>query len=117
MVRGGLGEPKELRGVERAVETQTPPPTPAVSISAHECEEGQRQDWSDTQQSLRNAKQPIDSANYNVQAGNEKLKKLTEGGYPVDFTRGLWCWGVWGGDSRGPPSQSTGFGGLMDVTF
>ncbi|XP_054572749.1 mast cell-expressed membrane protein 1 isoform X2 [Eptesicus fuscus] len=49
-----------------------------VSISARECEEGQRQGWSDIQQSIINAKQRIDSANRNVQAGNEKLKKLTE---------------------------------------
>lgn len=52
----------------------------AVSISARECEEGQRQGWRSVEQSISNAKQRIDLANRNVQAWNEKLKKLAEGG-------------------------------------
>lgn len=82
MVRGGPGGDQGVRvGVERAAVTQTPPPPPqpAVSISARECEEGQRKGWSYVKQSLSNNKQSIDLANRNVQAENEKLKKLTEG--------------------------------------
>lgn len=82
MVRGDPGgRPRgQGGGRESGCDTDIPtPPPPAVSISVRECEEGQRQGWSNIQQRLSNAKQCIDLANRNAQAGNEKLKKLTEG--------------------------------------
>nr|KAF6309754.1 mast cell expressed membrane protein 1 [Pipistrellus kuhlii] len=74
------GSPRGRAGVESAASEHDLICGDAVSISARECEEGQRQGWSNAEQSINNAKQRIDSANRNVQAGNEKLKKLAEGG-------------------------------------
>ncbi|KAM7142793.1 mast cell-expressed membrane protein 1 isoform 1-T2 [Molossus nigricans] len=50
-----------------------------VSSSACECQERQKQSWSNIQQSVSDAKKRIDTVKNDVQTGNEKLKTLSAG--------------------------------------
>lgn len=90
---------------------------PPVSLSAQKCQEEQEQGWSKVQQSISDAKGSINMVKSNVQTWKDNLKTLTTGAL-VDLH-----WVNCGAEELGEGtakvwlSQSTGFGGVMDVTF
>lgn len=74
-----------------------------------EHQEEQKTQWGNVEQRVTAAKQSIDTVMRNVQEGNPKRRQLATGALadlPGENMPGApyWvgCWGIWGGDSRGP---------------